>query len=319
MSPPARFKNSTKVINMAPWLNLNDVCRKPFPGGERHVVLNLEKLKQDYATLWGQASSTVPITIDARIKSPTEIMDILMATDALRHNGFKRLNLFMPYCPYAQQDRYAGEGTSFSLRVFADLINSLNFENVYLYEPHSDVTPALIRNSHPIGFEERAAAFAVELSDKFKSSGDNKIMIVAPDGGGVKRTLKVFDYMHKYHDDILHDKIAFASKTRNLNTGALEFLSISDNIEDKHLLVVDDVCIGGGTFIQLAKGIIERNISIKSISLFTAHGIYSNGIEDLLSYYNYLGCTDSWMPDTFPSVKMYELSDTSAIKAYING
>ena len=73
-------------------------------------------------------------------------MKIFLIKDALEIKGIKRFDLIMPYIPYARQDRVCAQGESFSLKIFANMLNAVNFENVYVLDAHSDVSVSLINN-----------------------------------------------------------------------------------------------------------------------------------------------------------------------------
>ena len=54
--------------------------------------------------------------------------------------------LYIPYIPNARQDRVKTNEDIFTLKYFAEIINSLNFQKVYAIDPHSSVSEALINN-----------------------------------------------------------------------------------------------------------------------------------------------------------------------------
>jgi len=113
-----------------------------FPGGERHVRLPVA------APDWAGACVHADWTIEARIYTPADIMDLLLTHDALKRAlpAGARLSLVLPYVPYARQDRVAVAGEPLSIKVFCSLINSMGFSSVEIWDPHSDVTPALLDN-----------------------------------------------------------------------------------------------------------------------------------------------------------------------------
>ena len=92
-----------------------------FPGGEYRIMLTDIPDKE--------------ATIFHRMRSPKDIIEIVMAADALRRGGVKVLNLSIPYVPYARQDRICNEGESLSIKAFAHLINSVGFEKVSIFDP----------------------------------------------------------------------------------------------------------------------------------------------------------------------------------------
>jgi hypothetical protein len=56
------------------------------------------------------------------------------------------------------------------------------------------------------------------------------------------------------------------------------------------VLVLDDLCDGGATFISVAK---LSGIPRERLSLYTVHGLYTKGTDELLTYYNQVICSSS--------------------------
>lgn len=56
------------------------------------------------------------------------------------------VHLNMPYIPNARQDRVKDMDDVFTLKIFAQFINSLNFHSVTVFDPHSSVSEALFNN-----------------------------------------------------------------------------------------------------------------------------------------------------------------------------
>ncbi len=106
---------------------------KYFSGGEFHFRLTSTPYRLDWAKKEG-------IMITHRVVSANQILEILVAVDALRNEGVKNLELFIPYVPYGRQDRVVNQGESCGIKVMANLLNSCGFEAVYTLDNHSDVS-----------------------------------------------------------------------------------------------------------------------------------------------------------------------------------
>ncbi len=205
------------------------------------------------------------ITITTRIKSSDDVMKLLMATDALKRSGISYINLFMPYLPYARQDRKMVDGEPLSLRVFSDLINSQNYSKVWLYDVHSEISLALINNC-----ESYSNHIFVEtvLEDK------KDYLIVSPDAGAYKKIFKLCQSIG-YQGEII-----MCNKMRDLSNGVIRSLTVSHNdLYGKECYIVDDICDGGGTFTLLAEELRKRGAA--RVNLIVSHGIFSKGIEAL--------------------------------------
>jgi ribose-phosphate pyrophosphokinase len=168
-----------------------------------------------------------------------------------KHYGNKKAVLYMPYCPHARMDRVKNDADVFTLKYFAEVINSLDFDQVIIRDPHSNVTPALINNCV---IEEPAAA----INRAVKASAADAICY--PDEGAMKRysAMSLLPY-------------AFCIKKREWETGKILGLDLQnpEAIVGKNVLIVDDICSRGGTFYYTAKALKEAGA--KSISLYVTH------------------------------------------------
>src|SRR5690349_11711379 len=77
------------------------------------------------------------ILITHRLKTPKDIIILMLTVDALRRENAKYIELFIPYVPFARQDRVMNSGEPLSLRVMANIINSMNLDKVAFFDPHS--------------------------------------------------------------------------------------------------------------------------------------------------------------------------------------
>jgi ribose-phosphate pyrophosphokinase len=270
-------------------LYLEDIKRSSFSGGERHVVLP-------------PVSEQVDI-LKARIRSANDLMDLMLVTDILERQGNKPKVLYIPYMPYARQDRQTSQDTSFSLAIVAKMINSLNYEKVYVYEPHSDVASALLNKCTVIPSDPEVMKFCNHLART--TNNKEKLTVIAPDGGSIKRVERFLSYVPK-NDGVEIDNFGIAIKHRDVNTGHVTIKDVIGDLNNKRLLVIDDICDGGATFIQLAK-VVREKFDVQSLNLFVAHGIFSKGLNNLYALYENIGTTDSFYDDTDTRVHISEI------------
>lgn len=233
-----------------------------FSGGEEHLRFEKPALSTDEVVQ--------KIEVHVALISSAKIMQLLLAIDALRRlfGTQTPLELVCPYFPYARQDRVCNEGEALSARVMADLINAMNFSKVTIWDAHSDVTPALINNVVNLPQHELIAQHK-ELSMALRSGS---YTLVAPDSGATKKTqnlAKAFDGLN----------VVQAEKVRDTLSGQIVGTEIRADLQGLDLLIVDDICDGGRTFIELAK--VARAKGCRSVSLYITHGIFSKGREVL--------------------------------------
>lgn len=258
-----------------------------FPGGEVGVKIDIGAL--------GTLASAPSQTIVARMQNSRDFMALALVTDALRRIDRTPIELFMPYVPYARQDRIMVPGESFSLKVFANLINALEFDSVTVLDPHSDVTGAL--------FERLKVITQLQIINGWREL-TNRLMdvtLVSPDAGANKKTAAIAGYLG--HRDFIR-----ADKKRDLATGKIiETIVYADDLSGQTIAIIDDILDGGKTFRELAKALKAKGAA--KVILYTTHGIFSNGVSVLLEDgIDELWVTNSFKTDIDPRVKVLDIN-----------
>ena len=116
---------------------------------------------------------------------------------------------------------------------------------------------------------------------------EDKVVLVSPDAGAYK---KVFDVAKEFKIE----KIITATKVRDLETGNIirTDIPVLDQHNNLKYVIVDDICDGGRTFIELAKAIKDSRPTAE-IYLVVTHGIFSFGFDFLVQYFDGIYCTNS--------------------------
>lgn len=205
------------------------------------------------------------VRINARIQTNAELMRLFLATDAVRRMGAKSVSLFIPYLPYARQDRVCNPGEALSASVMAKMINSQGYTSVISLDPHSDVMPALLNNYTTM-------RFVGHVMDA-KADHPNAVFC-APDLGAMKRV----DLMSSAVGNA--NGICFTTKRREdgrVIPGAI----MGADILNKEIIIVGDICDGGRTFIELSKKL--RVAGAKKVYLAVTHGLFTHGLDALFN------------------------------------
>lgn len=243
-----------------------------FPDGQPHLEM------VDPGALVGAGA-----TINCRITNSQELIEVLMAADIYhRNHPGRELQLNIAYLMAARMDRpmpYDGiKYHPFTLKVVADVLATGNFTSVSIFDPHSDVAPALLNAEAilPYGQVEIASA----LAD----------IIVAPDAGASKRVALLAEMADKPWTQ--------AFKHRDMSTGHLSGCVLAEPaaVDGKHCIIVDDICDGGRTFVTLAAKLREAGAT--TVDLYVSHGIFSGGyhlggIDKIYTTNSYLNYDDA--------------------------
>jgi ribose-phosphate pyrophosphokinase len=99
--------------------------------------------------------------------------------------------------------------------------------------------------------------------------------LVSPDIGAYKKVDKLAEKMG------YTGQIATGIKVRDLSTGQIIKSDVNtDDLNGKACIVIDDICDGGRTFIELAQALKAKNAG--DLYFIASHGIFSyNAIERL--------------------------------------
>lgn len=208
----------------------------------------------------------------AAMRDMNDFMLLAQLVDAVRHvTDVAVSHLELAWLPWARQDRHMVNGDSFALKVFANQLNTLNFNKVFLLDPHSDAAAAAINNSVVIAQE----TCLMKSENLRQAISTGKLMLVAPDAGALKK-------IHNVAKASGARDYAILTKERDVATGNLTgFSLVSGNVAGKDVLIVDDLCDAGGTFIGSAQ--VLRDAGARSVSLYVTHGVFSKGVENLLN------------------------------------
>ena len=250
-----------------------------FAGGEPHI-----KIQPDLDT-------ARPVRIAHRLNSFQDLGLLCLAVDALRRMGVRHIEAFIPYFPAARQDRVMVPGEPLSVKVYADIINALRLERVTVFDPHSEVTPALLNGCEVLSNHNFIQQVLAQMPDE--------ALLVSPDGGALKK-------IYKLSEALGGREVVECSKTRDVKTGQLSgFQVYADDLQGQACLIVDDICDGGGTFIGLAAALRAKNAG--PLYLAVSHGIFSKGFDALRACLAQIFTTDSIQTITNPSVSQTRL------------
>lgn len=223
-----------------------------FPAGEVGVKVLTDTLPKH-----------LTVTVYEDYSSDT-IMQLFMLSNAL--DIVRReleVTLVMPYLPYSRQDRVCSEGEANSKKQLL-LLLKLYYPSIVTMDAHSGAHSQ---------YYENVEIDINSLVSKYKATA-----VVFPDTGAFE----------KYYSKLPNIKHAYGVKRRDSegNITNYELVSKEELSSNDIVLVVDDICDGGKTFLELAKLLPKT----KERHLHVTHGIFSKGIEILEAEYDSVNC-----------------------------
>jgi len=218
----------------------NPIPRTMFPNGEFNM-------------------SHVPFYPDGLVLKWESDEDLFHLMMVKRHLHNKHVSLRILYMPYGRMDRDSRGGSQCSLRFVAEFIKDLGFEHIYVCDPHSELTLAYLGENassyYPFRSFNEAPFGGLEEGEE--------VVVMFPDAGAQKR----YGSMEMYKP---YPQIA-GFKKRDFETGKITGYDISNAecIRGKTVVIVDDLCSYGGTFVAASEEL--RKFDPKQIVLVVSH------------------------------------------------
>ena len=192
-----------------------------------------------------------------------------------------RINVIMPFLYEGRQHRRTKRESldcALALRELSDM----GVSNIITFDAHDP----RVQNSIPLnGFDNFFPTYQF-LKALIKSVPDLRVdndhlMIISPDEGAMSRAV--------YFSNILGVDMGMFYKRRDYSTivngknpiVAHEFLG--DSVEGKDVVVIDDMISSGGSMLDVAKQLKERNA--KRVFVCTTYGLFTDGLDKFDEYY----------------------------------
>ncbi|MHC1722176.1 MAG: hypothetical protein AB9836_03100 [Aminipila sp.] len=186
-----------------------------------------------------------------------ELVVLCFLTMHLRSKGIDEIYLKLPFIPNSRQDRVKNTEDVFTLKYFANMINYLSFKKVFVLDPHSHVSEALIDRIQV----QSPKKYIDRVINRISESQQENLILFFPDEGAMKRYSTMYELPY-----------VFGIKKRDWMTGEINGLSLAGEtqlLSNANVLIVDDICSRGGTFYFSAKEL--KKAGAKEINLYISH------------------------------------------------
>ena len=227
--------------------DLGDAVISTFSDGEISVSIN--------ETVRGREIFVIQSTCDP---VNNNLMELLITIDALKRASAGRINAVIPYYGYARQDRKAKARDPITAKLVADLLVSAGANRVITMDLHA----AQIQGYFNIPVDHLLGAPI--LTKYFMNLNLEDAVVVSPDLGSVTRARSMAEPMNV--------PIAIVDKRRP-RPNVSEIMNIIGDIEDKNVILLDDMIDTAGTITNAANAMKE--MGAKKIYACATHGVLS--------------------------------------------
>lgn len=221
-----------------------------------------------------------------RFSSWGDLQEILCKT-AIYKSDRALPSLYVPYFFGSRSDRDFGSGINYFRDVIAPIINAQGYKWVETLDPHSLNTVGAINNLREIPLNP----IIFEAIKEPLTSGIEGITIVSPDFGAYKKVWSFCEYLNEKTGGHLDIDFISCEKIRNLD-GKILHTKIHGTPKYDQAIIIDDICDGGRTFIEISKQITRDGFK-GDLSLWVTHGIFSKGLRELSKHFKKIYTTNS--------------------------
>jgi len=193
------------------------------------------------------------------------LVELLIMIDAVKRASAGRITAVIPYFGYARQDRKAKARDPISAKLVANLITTAGADRVLTMDLHAPQLQGFfdIPLDHLLGGNILANYFL----EKFGDMSD--VVVVSPDVGSVSRSRKFAQRL-----DV---PLAIIDKRRP-KANVSEIMNIIGDVDNKRVILVDDLIDTGGTIVNAANTLME--IGAKEVYACCTHGLLSGPAID---------------------------------------
>jgi ribose-phosphate pyrophosphokinase len=196
-------------------------------------------------------------------------MELLILMDAFRRSSAARITAVMPYFGYARQDKKDKPRVPIAAKLMADLLTASGADRILTMDLHA----AQIQGFFNIPVDHLFAAPV--LLEAIRALNLEDLVIVSPDVGGVARARAI--------GKRLGASLAIIDKRRT-GKNETEVLHVVGDVEDKDVLILDDIIDTAGTLVH-AEDALRRQGARKTFGA-GVHPVFSGPALDRIESSN---------------------------------
>ncbi|WP_088340302.1 ribose-phosphate pyrophosphokinase [Robiginitalea sediminis] len=223
---------------------------------------------------------------------PENLMEMLLMLDAAKRASARHITAVMPYFGWARQDRKDKPRVPIAAKLVAKMLETAGATRIITMDLHADQIQGFFEK--PVDHLFASTLFLPHL----KKMKLENLTIASPDMGGSKRA---YAYSKALGSDVV---ICYKQRAK---ANVIEHMELIGEVEDRNVVLVDDMVDTAGTLTKAADLMMERGA--RSVRAITTHGLLSGSAFDRIekSRLEELIITDS-IPVRQQSDKVHVLS-----------
>ncbi len=200
--------------------------------------------------------------------SDTNLMELMVMTDALKRASANTITAIIPYFGYSRQDRASEPRVPITAKLVSNLITVSGVDRIVTMDLHAGQIQGFF--DIPVDNLYALPVFYKYMQDNNLCNDDT--VIVSPDAGGVARART---YAKKFGMPL-----AIIDKRRS-SPNVAKVMHVIGEVAGKKCILIDDMIDTAGTLTEAATALMENGaVSVKAMA---THGILSGPAIDRIS------------------------------------
>jgi len=202
------------------------------------------------------------------------IIELALLIDAAKRASAEKINVVIPYFGYSRQDRKDKPRVPISAKVMMDIFTQAGADRIITMDLHSTQIQGF--TSIPVDNLYGSLVLMDTLQIYFdKINNDHKCVVLSPDIGSNK--------LSQAYAKKLGIGFALIDKRRSAHNQS-EVAHLVGNLEDRHVLIIDDMIDTAGTIFNAAA--VAKEKGALSVTVAATHGVLSGESIKRLSHKN---------------------------------
>lgn len=230
-------------------MRLGDATVSKFSDGEIFIRINESVRGRDVFLI---QSTSAPAEV--------HMMEMMIMVDALKRASANSVTAVIPYFGYARQDRTTEPRVPITAKLVANILTKSGIDRIVTMDLHA----GQIQGFFDIPVDNLYATPIITSYLKEKGFYGSDYVVLSPDAGGVARA--------RGYAKILESTLAIIDKRRT-SPNVAKAMHVVGDVEDKHVIIIDDMIDTAGTLTEAATAVLEHGA--KSVVAAASHGILS--------------------------------------------
>jgi len=228
-----------------------------------------EKIALAYGTIIGESTKNIfsdgefQVSFDESIRGrrifiigstfpPSDnLMEMLLMIDAAKRASARHITAVIPYFGWARQDRKDKPRVPIAAKMVANLLQAAGATRIITMDLHADQIQGFFEK--PVDHLYASTIFLPAI----RSLNLDNITIASPDMGGSKRAYA--------YSKFLESEVVICYKQRK-KANIISHMELIGNVEDRHVILVDDMVDTAGTLAKAADIMMDRGaLSVRAV------------------------------------------------------